>query len=120
MHHLIHLKKVGLIEGKAITIPSQDPPIVGNIGVNNDQSQLGVQMARALHQTWQACDITIDESMMKTTRENPLNLGTKLKLDKNLEGDEANINIRGVDDPHFLKIMQITKCHCMKILTFLD
>jgi hypothetical protein len=106
--------------GKSITISSQDSPIVGNIGVNNDQSELGVQLARALHKTWQAYDITIDESMTKTTnsiRENPFNLGTKMKLDKNLERDEANINI---DNPHFLKIMQSPKCHCMKGLNFLD
>lgn len=43
-----------------------------------------------------------------------------MKLDKNLEGNEANINIYVVDDPHFLKIMQSPKCHCMKRLTFLD
>jgi hypothetical protein len=40
--------------GRATTIPSQDPPIVGNIGVNIDQNELEVQMGRALHQTWQA------------------------------------------------------------------
>jgi hypothetical protein len=108
---------MGLMGGRATTILFQDPPIVGNIGVNNDQSELGVQMARALHQTWQAHDIAIDESMMKTTnsiRKNPFNLGTKMKLDKNLERNEANINICVVYDPHFLKIMQSPKYHCMK------
>lgn len=68
MHRLIHLKKIGLMGGIAITILFQDPPIIGNIGVNNDQCELGVQMARAFHQTWQAHDIAIDESMTKTTK----------------------------------------------------
>jgi hypothetical protein len=80
MHRLIHLKGIGLMGGRATTIPSQDPPIVGNIGVNNDQSGLGVQMARALHQTWQARDIAINESMIETTnsiKENIFNLGLK-------------------------------------------
>ncbi len=109
--------------GRASTIPFQDPPIVGNIGVNNDQSELGVQMARALHQTWQACDIAINESMIETTnsiKENIFNLGTKMKFYKYLEGDEENVNICGIDYPHFLKIVQSPKCHCMKGLTFLD
>ncbi len=96
MHHLIHLKKIGLMGGRTTIILSQDPPIVGNIGVNNDQSELGVQMARALHQTWQAHDIAINESMVETTnsiKENIFNLGTKMKFYKNLKGDEKSINI---------------------------
>jgi len=108
---------------RATIIPSQDPPIVGNIGVNNDKSELGVQMASAFHQTWQARDIAINESMTKITnsiRENLFNLGTKMKLYKNLEGDEENMNICGIDDSRFSKIMKSPKCHCMKGLTFLD
>ncbi len=60
--------------------------LVGNIGVNSVDIDLGDQMARALHQTWQTCDVVTNESMRKTwnlASEHPSNLMTKIKLDNN-------------------------------------
>lgn len=60
--------------------------LIGNIGINSVDIDLGDQMAKALHQTWQTCDVVTNESMRKTwnlDNEHPSNLMTKVNLDNN-------------------------------------